>query len=199
MPTVVYCHGFLSSPQSTKAQFVKHWLTSNRPSWRYLCPELSAYPHQAKATLTQIANTLRHQQETFYCIGSSLGGYWATWITEQYGVKSVLVNPAVAPHTRFTRWIDQPLKSYYSDQQYQLKQSDLDELRKNDHTIIRNKGLYFVLLQTGDETLDYRDAKARYRGCRMVIEEGGNHSFIDFEGHLLEITNFFEEGINSRT
>lgn len=197
MPTVLYCHGFLSSPQSTKAQQVQHWLTHNRPSWRYLCPELSPYPHQAKATLTQIVNNLLRKQEVFYCIGSSLGGYWATWITEQYGVKSVLVNPAVAPHTRFARFIDQPLKSYYTDQQYQLKQNDLDVLRKNDQAIIRNKSQYFVLLQTGDETLDYRDAKARYRGCKMVVEEGGNHSFKDFENHLLEIATFFEEDPNS--
>ena len=141
--------------------------------------------------ITNIVNDLRLNKEPFYCIGSSLGGYWATWITENFGVKSALINPAVAPHTRFARLINQPIKSYYSEQQYVLKKNDLDDLSENDQPIIRQTSQYFVLLQTGDETLDYRDAQARYKGSKMIIETGGNHSFVGFEKHLPKIADFF--------
>lgn len=192
MPAVLYCHGFLSSPQSTKALQVKRWLTQHRPQWQYICPELSAYPSEAKATLQQIMQEFVHTNETLYCIGSSLGGYWATWLTEYYNVRSVLVNPAVAPHMRFQHFLGQTLKSYYSTQTYTLEAKDLQCLQDHDCPTIKRAQNYYILLQTGDETLDYRDAQARYMRCKMRVEVGGNHSFEYFDRHLDVIIQFFE-------
>ncbi len=192
MPTVLYCHGFLSSPQSTKAVQVQQWLAQHRPLWHYVCPELSAHPSDAKATLQQLMKEFVRREEAVYCIGSSLGGYWATWLTEHYGIKSVLVNPAVAPHTRFQHFLGQTLKSYYSEQTYVLDHTDLQYLQACDCPVIRDSQCYCVLLQTGDETLDYRQAQVRYSGCKMLVEPGGSHSFDGFEDHLLGIIQFLE-------
>lgn len=190
MPTVIYCHGFLSAPESKKAQSVKRWMAINKPSWQYICPALSSYPKEATQQLNDLLN--KPLDQPVFCIGSSLGGFWSSWLCERYTIKAVLINPAVAPHTRFAHFIGQPLKSYFNEQTYTLAQSDLEHLRDHECDTIKNKHLYKVLLQTGDKTLDYKQAKERYHGCNMTIEAGGSHSFDHFESHLPAIFDFFD-------
>lgn len=191
MPTVVYLHGFLSSSKSAKAQLAKRWLKLHRPSWRYICPELSSYPRKARIQIDELAKKLSGEQTLL--IGSSLGGFWATYWAEQLGVDAVvLVNPAVAPHTRFKHFVGQPLPSFYSDEVVTLQTPDLDALADSDQKIIKDPSFYRVMLQTGDETLDYRDAERRYQHTDLLVEQGGNHSFEKFDRHLERIAIFFE-------
>lgn len=49
-----------------------------------------------------------------------------------------------------------------------------------------------LLVQTGDEVLDYRQAVQKYRGCKQIIEEGGNHAFDCFDTYITEAINFLE-------
>ena len=67
------------------------------------------------------------------------------------------------------------------------------ELAACDIDRIRNPDLYWLLVQTGDETLDYRDAVAKYHGCRQTVEADGSHAFDGYEGWLPDIAEFFEE------
>lgn len=190
MPTVVYLHGFLSSPKSAKAQLAERWLAQHRPQWQYLCPELSSYPKTARSQIRDLADRLA--DDATLLIGSSLGGFWATYWAEQLGVEAVvLVNPAVAPHTRFKHFIGQALPSFYGDEVVTLQPADLDVLCECDQEEIKEPSKYRVMLQTGDETLDYRDAERRYRSTDLLIEQGGNHSFEKFDRHLERIASFF--------
>lgn len=190
MPTLLYIHGFLSSPKSAKAQATQSWLRYHRPQWQYLCPFLSPHPTQAKAALDGLISQLEHQE--VYVIGSSLGGFWATYITEQYGFRSVLINPAVHPHTRFADLVGQHLSNYHTGEPCVLQQNDIDCMAECDPPQLRDVDLYWLMVQTGDETLDYRHAVARYQGCRQTVEAGGDHSFTGYESWLGEIAEFFE-------
>ena len=49
-----------------------------------------------------------------------------------------------------------------------------------------------VLLQTGDETLDYREAADYYAASICHVEQGGDHSFCHFEKWLPAIARFLE-------
>lgn len=190
MPTLLYIHGFLSSPESIKAQATQAWLHDHRPDWHYFCPSLSSYPAQARATLEALVSA--RQNDSLCLIGSSLGGFWATYLTERYGFPSVLVNPAVSPQRRFVELVGQPLKNYHTAESYTLGTEDLVELEACDSLVLRNTDLYWLMVQTGDETLDCRDAIARYAGCRQTVEQGGNHTFDGYENWLPEIMEFFE-------
>lgn len=191
MPTLIYIHGFLSSPKSAKAQITHDWLQYHHPDWRFECPYLSSHPVQAKAALEALIQTL--EGEDIYLIGSSLGGFWATYLAEKFGFPAVLVNPAVSPQRRFQALVGQSLKNYHTAETCVLTQNDLVELEACDTGPLRNPDLYWLLVQTADETLDYRDAVAKYCGCRQTVETGGSHAFDGYEGWLPDIAEFFEE------
>lgn len=191
MPTLLYIHGFLSSPQSIKAQQTQQWLQRHRPQWQFLCPSLSSYPALARQELEQIVATL-DPNDDLYLVGSSLGGFWATYLAERYGFKAVLINPAVSPHKRFQALEGQSLTHYHTNEIVQLGADDLVVMAACDTPQLTNTDLYWLLVQTGDETLDYRDAVAKYHGCRQTVEAGGNHSFVGYELWLAEIADFFE-------
>ena len=190
MPTLLYIHGFLSSPKSAKAQSTQAWLQYHRPRWQYQCPFLSSYPAEAKATLDGLITQLDDDQ--VYLLGSSLGGFWATYLTERYGFKSVLVNPAVNPQQRFINLVGEPLNNYHTGEPFMLRSSDIDDLIACAPDRLSNLDLYWLMVQTGDETLDYRDAVSKYQGCRQTVEAGGDHSFVGFDSWLNEIVDFFE-------
>lgn len=191
MPTLLYIHGFLSSPKSAKALATHDWLQYHRPEWRFECPFLSSRPADARATLEALISQLG--DDDVYLTGSSLGGFWATYLAERYGLPAVLINPAVSPQRRFTDLVGQPLKNYHTGQPFTLTQQDLAELEACDVANLRNTDLYWLLVQTGDETLDYRDAVKKYQGCRQTVEAGGSHAFDGYESWLGEIASFFEE------
>ena len=191
MTTILYIHGFLSSPASSKAQVTQSWLAQHHPNITFACPYLSSYPCQARETLLRTIDALQGN-EPIYAIGSSLGGYWATHLVEQGLVeKAVLVNPAVSPQTRFPEFVGQRLKSYYTDDEYTLTEKDLQDLIEYDSASIQHPEKYWVMLQRGDETLDYRLAVKKYHACKQLVEEGGSHTFDGYENWMPEILAFF--------
>lgn len=191
MATVLYLHGFLSSPQSSKAKVTWRWLAKNQPNFDFCCPQLSSYPSQA---IAQIEAELDSLTQPVYVIGSSLGGFWATNLVERGLVaKAVLVNPAVDPHTRFDEFKNQPLQSYYSDETYCLTEKDLQDLVALNYVEPQQPNKYMLMVQTGDETLDYRMATKKYRHCKQIVEEGGSHTFDGYENWLPQIIEFFTQ------
>ncbi len=191
MTAVLYIHGFLSSPKSQKAQLTRRWLETHYPDVKFFCPSLSSYPSVAKSMLDQLADRL--ESETLYVIGSSLGGFWATYLVERKKAgKAVLVNPAVSPQVRFTDLIGVPLQSYYTEEVFNLTEKDLLDLENYDSKTISQPEKYWLMVQTGDQTLDYRLAVERYSKCKQLVEEDGSHTFDGFENWLPEIAKFFK-------
>ncbi|WP_439135260.1 YqiA/YcfP family alpha/beta fold hydrolase [Pseudomaricurvus sp.] len=186
--TLVYIHGFLSSPQSVKAQVTQQWLLEHRPDIQYHCPHLSPYPLETERQLRDMMNQLGDQ--TVGLVGSSLGGFWSTWLVEHYNAKAVLINPSVRPFELTDRLNGEPQKNYHTDDTYLMLPEHGEQFRQAYRPELKDLSRYWLLAQTGDETLDYRQAEERYQGCRQHIEEGGDHSFQHYEAHLPEIVDF---------
>jgi predicted esterase YcpF (UPF0227 family) len=49
---------------------------------------------------------------------------------------------------------------------------------------------YWLLAETGDEVLDYRDAVAFYAGARQDVRPGGDHSLQGFGGFMPAIVDW---------
>ncbi|ARN73845.1 YqiA/YcfP family alpha/beta fold hydrolase [Oceanicoccus sagamiensis] len=188
-PLVIYIHGFLSSPQSIKAQETQQYIDSEQLAVELLTPGLSNYPMQAYQQLQAIVE--QHSNRQMALIGSSLGGFMATALAEAYDLKALVINPAVRPYELISGVLGEN-KNPYTGETFFLDASHIEELHQLEVQTLSKPERIKVLLQTGDETLDYRKAVSYYQGCPQLIEEGGDHRFQGFENHLPEAFKFLE-------
>lgn len=193
MPTakaLVYIHGFNSSPRSAKARLLGAAMARDFPGVRYCIPALPAAPGTAALhVLQQELDALLASGLEPVLLGSSLGGFYATWLAEQRGLRAVLVNPVVRPHRLFAPYLG-PQCNPYTGERYELTAAHVDELAGMAVEQVSRPRDFLVLLQTGDETLDWRDAWAHYAACSLLKLVGGDHGFEHFEDALPLIYRF---------
>lgn len=187
--TVIYIHGFLSSPQSHKAQLTADYFQRMHPGVRFLVPDMPNNPAGAFARLDQLVREeLAQRPAQLALIGSSLGGFFASVLAERYNLRAVLINPAVRPHERGKEFLGD-YHNPYTQAPFSVSQQDVDCLAELAPAQITPER-YWLMVQEGDETLDYRLAVAAYAGSQQLVEPGGDHSFVDFERHLPAIVEF---------
>ena len=176
---LVYIHGFNSSALSHKARLVRSRMAELGRAADFQCPEL---PHRPAQAIELLERRVRVAGERPALIGSSLGGYYATWLAEKLSLRAVLVNPAVRPYELLRDAIG-PQANLYTGARYDFTVDHLRELRSLEVGEV-TPGHYLLITRTGDEVLDYRDAVERYRGCEQIVAEGGDHGFGDFDRYL---------------
>lgn len=182
---IIYLHGFNSSPQSGKAQYLATCL-KKRGQELYACPKLPHRPDDAIA-MTEV-ELARHPSNRITLVGSSLGGFYATWLAEKHGLRAVLINPAIDPHVGLRKYLG-PQQSYHGGERYELTEEHLQQWKRL--CVARpSPERYLLLVETGDEVLDYRIAVKKYRGARQVVVQGGDHSFASFSDHVPLILEF---------
>lgn len=185
--TVIYLHGFLSSPKSVKARQTHTFFAEHYPHIEFVVPSINHYPDQAVDQLTELVRQYAHTKLRF--IGSSMGGFFSTYLLHQFDGKAVLINPAVTPHTLLRDYLGEHENPYTRDK-FTLESGHIDVLRRMFIESITKPGRFWVLLQTGDETLDYKLAEKKYQGGKLTIEQGGDHSFVGYERYLHDISHF---------
>ncbi|MDN3653397.1 YqiA/YcfP family alpha/beta fold hydrolase [Thalassotalea ponticola] len=188
MINVLIIHGFNSSPKSLKAQLTKRYIEQNFCDIRVYAPQLANEPEQAIQQLREIIDS--EPKATWWVTGSSLGGYFATYLSETYDLPAVLINPAVRPFELLEQVIGRQTNPY-TGQSYQVTKEHMQQLAALYQPLVRPEN-YLVLVQTGDEVLDYRQAVEKYQNCQMIVQQGGDHSFIDFEKMLPDVVKFFQ-------
>ncbi|MCK7596370.1 hypothetical protein M0G74_03685 [Microbulbifer sp. CAU 1566] len=192
-PLLIYLHGFLSSPQSYKCELLKAWLLEHRPDIVFYAPLVSPYPGEAAVVLGKILqDSIDNHLGPIGLVGSSMGGFWSTWLAEQHQLPAVLVNPAVKPSRFMPKYLGQDLQPYSGEMQtYRLAPEDVDKMRQLEGNVVAPlAGRYWLLAQRGDETLDCREAEQFYHGQRQTVEEGGDHSFQGFARYAEALVDF---------
>jgi len=183
---IIYLHGFNSSPQSHKAQVLARFMAERGLGERCVCPALP--PLAADAIAAVEALMARRAGARFCFLGSSLGGYYATYLAQKHGAQAVLVNPAIDPHIGLRVYLGEQ-KNLHTGAPYQLTEAHLREWRSLWVPRI-TPSRYLLIVETGDEVLDYRRAVARYHGAAQLVIEGGDHSLQSFPQHLPRILAF---------
>jgi predicted esterase YcpF (UPF0227 family) len=180
---ILYIHGFNSSSRSYKARLLGERLAALGRTDDYRCPDL---PYRPAAAISQLEGMLASADpKKTTLIGSSLGGYYATWLAERHRCSAVLINPAVQPYVGLRAYLGTQ-KNLHTGEPYEFTEDHLAELRTLDVEAV-TPDRYLLIVGTQDEVLDYRAALARYRGCRQIVVEGGDHGLADFGGHLDEV------------
>lgn len=185
---LLYLHGFNSSPQSLKARQITQYLQEKGRLDSLICPQIPAVPDEARLFLDRLVeDALVDHQLNF--AGSSLGGYYATYLAEKYSGSAVLINPSVKPYETLKAYLGEN-KFYYDDGCWDFNEAHIQQLKVMDVDSITEADRYLVLLQTGDETLDYREAELKYKKAQCIIEQGGDHGFSGFQRYIEKIMHF---------
>lgn len=184
---ILYLHGFRSSPKSFKARLVGVRMLELGLSDQLACPQLPASPDEAIALALELVEGVPAAQLSI--IGSSLGGYYATYLAERLGCRAVLLNPAIVPLKDLDSHVGVSTL-YHSDEPFEFKREYIDQLRQLAVARITRPERYFLIAATGDEVLDWRDMVAHYPGARQRVIEGSDHGISEFKEYVDEVLEF---------
>jgi predicted esterase YcpF (UPF0227 family) len=184
---ILYLHGFRSSPRSFKARVVHESMKAAGRPEELVCPQLPASPKAAMALALLLVE--RYPAEKLAVVGSSLGGFYATWLAERLGCRAVLLNPAVNPLKDLEKYVG-VTTAWNSDEPFEFKPEYIDELAALRVERITRPERYFLVAATGDEVLDYRDMLAHYAGARQHLIEGSDHAISEFPQYVDEVLGF---------
>lgn len=174
---ILFIHGFASCGLGRKSALLKTYFGEQQ----VVAPDLAGDPLEA---IDQLESLLR-EHDVRLLVGSSLGAYFATWLNRERSLPAVLINPAIAPFLLLEDYLGTHVGC--NEQTLEVTPHTLETLRRLYRPELRAEESYLVLLQTGDEVLDYRQAAAYYAGKDVLIEPGGSHRFEDLHHHLPRI------------
>jgi uncharacterized protein len=193
---ILYLHGFRSSPDSRKATMLRERMRALGREDEYACPALPTSPRAAAELALGLASGL--PPASVALIGSSLGGYYATWLAERLGCRAVLLNPAITPARDLEAHLGrQPV--YFSADEIDFRPEHLQELQAIDTPAISRPERYFLVAATGDALIDYRTMSSKYAGARQRVITGSNHELSDFDLYMDEVLDFCGISSNGRS
>ncbi len=187
--TLVYLHGFNSSPQTVKGRKLAAAAAALPDAPRVHIPVLHHRPANAVRDVCAWVDANVVDRATLTFVGSSLGGYYATWLAEKYGARAIVINPAVRPATTLRTSLG-PQRNLHTGETWELTPSHFAELEALSVVHLTRLERYFLLMRSGDELLDWRDAVARYAGAWQYVLGGGNHGWEDIDGEIPAMLRF---------
>ncbi|WCN10497.1 YqiA/YcfP family alpha/beta fold hydrolase [Marinomonas mediterranea] len=194
--TLIYVHGFNSSERSFKSQLIKQAMASIGKEADFYCPRLHWQPYLAIQQLEVLIEGKLASGQNVALVGSSLGGFYSLYLSEKYNLKAVLINPAVEAPILLQDLLGVQ-ENPYTNERYTLTQTHIEELQTIDVTKPTGNNIW-LMLQEGDEVLDYQAALNRFKQVeRLTHEKGGDHSFVDFDRFAETILEF--TGVIDRT
>ena len=184
---ILYLHGFRSSPRSIKARQLANRLDERGLGARFVCPQLPVSPSAAARAIEALV--AKPDARPLAIVGSSLGGYYATWIAERVDCRVVLLNPATRPDRDLAKHLGTQTV-YHGDETVEVRPEFLDELVALRVGPVTRPGRWLLVAATGDEVLDWREMVARYPDVRQTIIDGSDHGLSDFDRHVDAVIDF---------
>jgi hypothetical protein len=181
---ILYLHGFRSSPQGSKINNLKTMF----PDIKIIgVPYTPHDPDSAAQTLTDIMTTTCKNHEVLV-IGTSLGGFWARWMANQFKVRSIMINPSLHPDKTlsagtYLTYEDPPKLITVSREN--LESFNRYKINKNES----NAGSAHVWVALDDEVLDAHNTIEELQGQYQITKfKTGGHRFSQFSKMKNRIT-----------
>jgi len=188
---LLYLHGFRSSPQSAKARAVAQRVLQQHPDVTWWCPQLPPSPREAMALVAE--GTAGWPQASMAVVGSSLGGFYATWVAARTGCRAVLLNPAVNPARDLQKYIGEQTSWHDPQDRFFFRPEFITELQALECPGQPAPAQVLAIIAKGDEVLDWREMQQRYLGSRIRLLEGGDHALSDFDhAHIDTVFDFLQ-------
>ncbi len=183
---IIYIHGFASSGQGAKARLFKEYFKAQGVA--FIAPSLSTIPALALDTLEQLIESYINLNQKVSLMGSSLGGFYSIYLSQKYNLNAVLINPSIFPYKTLSK-VPSPMTNFYDGASFEWREEHYGALREYESADV-NADNFMLLLQTGDESLDYNHAAQKFSQATLNIEEGGNHSYEGIERHFKDVKSF---------
>jgi predicted esterase YcpF (UPF0227 family) len=183
-PLIIYLHGFCSSPASWKSRLLGETMAAQGLAGQFICPQLSPVPDEAAASISRL---IEAHDGPVTLVGSSLGGHYANFLAEKHGLNAVLINPAVIDQLDLEYFLGEH-RNFHSNEAFVFTAEHGAQLRAQVSPPTPSR--YWLLLESGDAVLDYRQARQFYAGCRETLLSGGDHSFTQFPHFIPQILEF---------
>ena len=185
---ILYFHGFKSSSDSGKAQEFKKFIENKTSQTKIIIPDLA---DDFKEANKQIEGLISKNAPNILFMGSSLGGYYALYFAQLNKAKSVLINPAIAPLNDFEIHLGKN-ENYATGNKFTISKDDISYVRSLHHKKILSPKNNLILLESGDEILNYVESSSYFRGSYIDIFYGGNHSYTSIKEKFTKIKGFFD-------
>lgn len=186
---LLYLHGFRSSPQSAKARAVAQRVLQQHPDVGWWCPQLPPSPREAMALVAE--GIAGWPLASMAVVGSSLGGFYATWVAARTGCRAVLLNPAVDPARDLHKYIGEQTSWHDPQDHFFFRPEFIAELQALECPGQPTPAQVLAIIAKGDEVLDWREMQQRYAGARIRLLEGGDHALSDFDtAHIDTVFDF---------
>ena len=186
--TILYFHGFKSSSYSGKAQEFKNFIENHLSQTNIVIPDLD---DDFKKANEQIKNLINENEPNIFFMGSSLGGYYALYFAELYKTKSVLINPAIPPLKDFEIHLGKN-ENYATGNKFTISKDDISYIRSLHQKKILHPSNHLILLESGDEIIDYTETVSYFKGSPIDIFYGGNHSYTSIKEKFIKIKHFLD-------
>ncbi len=190
LKTIVYLHGFLSTPASPKVQVFaqaaeRRGITCRAPNLNVTSPEA------LKARLTEATADLADGE--WALAGSSLGGFYAAHLASQRLVPAVLLNPAVTPWKIGEQYLNSPVTAR-NGTVITVTREWLDYLKSMTPLSPLAPEKTLLLVTTGDEVLDCRESMAAFPGLPRWVVNGSDHAVSDIARYIDALFSFLTRG-----
>jgi len=205
---VIYIHGLDSDANSTKGRLLEDYCRQYHSDINILRPDLNKTPDQVFRQILLLIEGLKHndniEDEKFkssntVLVGSSLGGYFSTLVSNHIGCPALLLNPSTQPHVTLQRFAkDSAAKNNVEEEDldsqiihstaggWDITHADLQWFAAHQLSTINYPDKVAVLIKEGDELLNPKLSKQFYKeqGVTVTMQAGGDHRFSDFGAQL---------------
>ncbi|PKO37868.1 MAG: esterase [Betaproteobacteria bacterium HGW-Betaproteobacteria-6] len=181
---IVYLHGFCSSPASWKSQLLAEEMARRGLAAQFVCPQLSPVPDEAVAGVSRL---IEQAGGAVTLVGSSLGGHYANHLAEKHGLNAVLINPATVDRINLAKFVGDHAH-FHTGEPFTFTEAHAAQLKAQVRQPTPER--YWLLVETGDEVLDYRQAVDFYAGSRQTVLPGGDHGFTQFPDFVPQIIEY---------
>lgn len=207
---LIYIHGLDSDANSTKGLLLERYCQQHHSDITVLRPDLNQSPEHVfnyLVSLVENANNDKNKNtedvppysSNTVLIGSSLGGYFSTLVSNYTGCPALLLNPSTQPHITLQRFANEAMsassdKDTSSDDYvlhsttggWNITNADLQWFADHQLSVVNHPDKVAVLIKEGDELLNPELAKTFYQaqGAKVTVQAGGDHRFSDFDEQL---------------
>lgn len=202
---IIYIHGLDSGANSTKGILLENYCQQYHPDINVVRPDLNKTPDQVFRQILSLIESLNNNDDAqlktsnTVLVGSSLGGYFSTLVSNHIGCPALLLNPSTQPHVTLQRFADESILArndrnevsinkvlYTTAGGWNITYSDLQWFAEHQLAAVNYPNKIAVLIKEGDELLDPNLSAKFYQqhGAKVILQAEGDHRFSDFGEQL---------------